>query len=93
MIYTIEYSKDADKTLRKWKKSNPRLFKKATKILLEQHYKQFDINSKKTITIMRNTDQSVPDVVHSLLGAGEPVVDEDLNARDAYNKYLKDKYK
>ena len=36
MIYTIEYSKDADKTLlRKWKKSNPRLFKKATKILLE----------------------------------------------------------
>ena len=42
---------------------------------------------------MRSTDQSVPDVVHSLLGAGEPVVDEDLNARDAYNKYLKDKYK
>ena len=35
MIYTIEYSKDADKTLRKWKKSNPRLFKKATKILLD----------------------------------------------------------
>ena len=35
MIYTIEYSKDADKTLRKWKKSNPHLFKKATKILLE----------------------------------------------------------
>ena len=31
MMYTIEYSKDADKTLRKWKKSNPRLFKKATK--------------------------------------------------------------
>ena len=42
---------------------------------------------------MRNTDQSVPDVVHSLLGAGESVADEDLNARDAYNKYLKDKYK
>ena len=35
MIYTIEYSKDADKTLRKWKKSNPRLFKKVTKILLD----------------------------------------------------------
>ena len=51
------------------------------------------LTAKKTITIMRNTDQSVPDVVHSLLGAGEPVADEDLNARDAYNKYLKDKYK
>ena len=29
MIYSIEYSKAADKTLKKWKKSNPRLFKKA----------------------------------------------------------------
>ena len=35
MIYTIEYSKEADKTLRKWKKSNPNLFKKATKILMD----------------------------------------------------------
>ena len=35
MIYTIEYSKEADKTLRKWKKSNPRLFKKASKILFD----------------------------------------------------------
>ena len=35
MIYRVEYSKDADKTLKKWKKSNPRLFKKATKILFD----------------------------------------------------------
>ncbi|MBR4217807.1 MAG: Txe/YoeB family addiction module toxin, partial [Bacteroidales bacterium] len=28
-------SKEADKTLRKWKKSNPVLFKKATKVLLD----------------------------------------------------------
>ena len=35
MIYTIEYSKEADKTLRKWKKSNPSLFKEATKILMD----------------------------------------------------------
>lgn len=35
MIYKISYSKEADKTLRKWKKSNPRLFKKATKILFD----------------------------------------------------------
>ena len=33
MIYTVTYSKAADKTLRKWKKSNPSLFKKATLIL------------------------------------------------------------
>lgn len=34
-MYTIEYSKEADKTLRKWKKSNPNLFKKAANILLD----------------------------------------------------------
>ena len=35
MIYSIEYSKAAEKTLKKWKKSNPRLFKKATTILMD----------------------------------------------------------
>lgn len=35
MMYVVEYSKDADKTLAKWKKSNPQLFKKSTKILLD----------------------------------------------------------
>ncbi len=35
MTYCIEYSKDANKTLKKWKKSNPRLFKKATQILFD----------------------------------------------------------
>lgn len=35
MIYAIDYSKAAEKTLKKWKKSNPRLFKKATTILLD----------------------------------------------------------
>lgn len=35
MIYTIEYSKQAQKTLSKWKKSQPALFKKATSILMD----------------------------------------------------------
>ena len=34
----------------------------------------------------------VPDVVLSLLGAGEPVADHDLNAREAYHQYLMEKY-
>ena len=34
-MYKVEYSKEANKTLRKWKKSNPVLFKKATKVLLD----------------------------------------------------------
>ena len=37
-------------------------------------------------------EQQVPDVVLSLLGAGEPVADDDLNARKAYNEYLEEKY-
>ena len=35
MMYSIDYTKSAEKTLAKWKKSNPQLFKKATKILFD----------------------------------------------------------
>ena len=38
------------------------------------------------------TEQPIPDIVLSLLGAGEPVADDDLNARKAYNEYLEEKY-
>ena len=34
-MYAVEYSRSAGKTLKKWKKSNPQLFKKATSILLD----------------------------------------------------------
>ena len=37
--------------------------------------------------------EEVPDIVLSLLGAGTHVDDNDLNARKAYNEYLKEKYK
>lgn len=38
------------------------------------------------------SEQSVPDVVLSLLGAGEPIAENDLNGRDAYYQYLEEKY-
>ena len=38
------------------------------------------------------SEQPVPDVVLSLLGAGEPVADDDLNGHEAYYQYLEDKY-
>ena len=38
-------------------------------------------------------DQTVPDIVMSLFGAGESVADDDLNAREAYYQYLEEKYK
>ena len=37
--------------------------------------------------------EEVPDIVLSLLGAGTPVADDDLNARKAFNEYLEEKYK
>ena len=37
-------------------------------------------------------EEAVPDIVLSLLGAGSPVADDDLNARKAYNEYLEEKY-
>lgn len=39
------------------------------------------------------SEEKVPDVVLSLLGAGEPVSDDDINAREAYYEYLEKKYK
>lgn len=39
------------------------------------------------------TEQPVPDIVLSLLGAGDAVSDDDLNAREAYSQYLDEKYK
>lgn len=35
-----------------------------------------------------STEQEIPDIVMSLVGAGSPVADDDLNARQAYNEYL-----
>ena len=37
-------------------------------------------------------EQDVPDVVLSLLGAGEQVAQDDINGRDAYYHYLEEKY-
>ena len=46
-----------------------------------------------TVLTMPLLDKSeVPDVVLNLLGAGEPVADYDLNAREAYHQYLMEKY-
>ena len=39
------------------------------------------------------TEQNVPDIVLSLLGAGESLAEDDLNGREAYQQYLEEKYK
>ena len=37
-------------------------------------------------------EQSVPDIVLSLLGAGEPTASDDINGHKAYYQYLEEKY-
>lgn len=41
----------------------------------------------------QQSDEVIPDVVLSLLGAGIPISDDDLNGREAYYQYLEEKYK
>ena len=49
---------------------------------------------RRTRTVNKTVNkEEVPDIVLSLLGAGTPVADDDLNARKAYNEYLEEKYK
>lgn len=55
--------------------------------IIESFLVRFTAGSTATI------EQSVPDVVLSLLGAGEPIDDDDLNGRKAYTQYLEEKYK
>lgn len=38
-------------------------------------------------------DEAIPDIVLSLLGAGQSVDEEDINGREAYQKYLEEKYR
>ena len=40
----------------------------------------------------QTAEQVVPDAVLSLLGAGEPVGEDDLNGREAYYQYLEEKH-
>ncbi len=41
----------------------------------------------------KKKEEPLPDIVLSLMGAGEPVADDDLNARKAYYKHLEEKHK
>lgn len=54
--------------------------------------KQYAPDLEAILAIPRHNHIDVPDVVLSLLGAGETVADHDLNAREAYHQYLMEKY-
>ena len=54
--------------------------------------KQYAPDQEAILAMPKQNHIDVPDVVLSLLGAGEPVTDHDLNAREAYHQYLMEKY-
>lgn len=39
------------------------------------------------------SEEAIPDIVLSLLGAGDAVAEDDLNGREAYHSYLEEKYR
>lgn len=49
-----------------------------------------ELHTPQSVPITNKT--RIPDIVFSLLGAGAPIADNDLNAREAYYSYLKEKY-
>ena len=54
--------------------------------VVENFLKRFVNNRKKLET------ENVPDVVLSLLGAAAPVEESDINGREAYYRYIDEKY-
>ena len=56
-------------------------------LLLNYYLRQESMSNQQT------EEQPIPDIVLSLLGAGEPLSDDDLNGRRAYYQYLEEKYK
>lgn len=48
---------------------------------------------KRLVQQQQTFEETIPDIVLSLLGAGEPVAEDDLNGRKAYNEHLERKYK
>lgn len=41
---------------------------------------------------MNRAENQIPEIILSLLGAAEPIDDDDLNGRKAYYQYLEEKY-
>lgn len=76
---------------------NPNVYIPAQAFAQKQGLDLTSVIEKFLIRYIRENEQTVerpvPDVVLSLLGAGEPVAEDDLNGREAYYQYLEEKHK
>ena len=76
---------------------NPNVYIPAQAFAQKQGLALTSVIEKFLIRYIRENEQTVerpvPDVVLSLLGAGEPVAEDDLNGREAYYQYLEEKHK
>lgn len=70
---------------------NARLFAKRQGISLTELIKEYLSHLQVKDTTYE--EEEIPDVVLSLLGAGTPVEDDDINGRKAYHEHLTEKYK
>lgn len=68
---------------------------KALKLWLQQQMEEMLRNyvQHKSKTILSSEEQAAPDIVLSLLGAGMPIADSDLNGRNDYYHFLEEKHK
>ena len=76
---------------------NSQLYKQASDYAKQQGLNLTSVIENFLVRFVKHSkataEQPVPDVVLSLLGAGEPVAEDDTNAREAYYQYLEEKYK
>ena len=76
---------------------NPQLYQQASAYAKQQGQSLTSVIENFLVRYVRHSkatdDQEVPDSVLSLLGAGEPVDEDDINARKAYYQHLEEKYK
>lgn len=56
--------------------------------MVEAYLKQVTMK----ISAKKADEEEIPDVVMSLLGAGAPIADNDLNGRKAYAEYINEKH-
>lgn len=80
LVEKVKPSFADDQALTRW------LQQQMERFLLDYFARQEESKSQKA------NEQVVPDVVLSLLGAGLPLADDDLNGRKAYYQHLEEKY-
>lgn len=94
----IDYQADTMQLLQRFDKTDISLWKKVLEALVAIYRDEESARVKKLAkqnvktSFEASSEHEIPDVILSLLGAAEPIDDDDLNGRKAYYQYLEEKY-